>query len=476
MKLWYKIAIICATILIVTVSVTSFLVLREARESVLDLTVNDAKEYQSQLNLAFSNMLPFYLEQNPELSIDEAASKCFSVFADETCVLLQEDRLLYSFQTIRPERILPVSTMEQRLYIDEEGNRNLLIVGSLADAGPGDLPFQVYTVRDISPVYENYRILYGRALAVSIAAILLGTMLITATVRRVTNPLKQLSNAATRIADGEYDERVPVRTKDEIGQLSGDFNRMADAVEENIQILQEKNRNQELFIGGLTHEFKTPMTSLMLHSETLLTMKLNEEQQRRSLMHIRTQVQWLEKLTTKLLQLITIGQDIQKQRIQASVLLGRVAESTAETMEQRGTKLLIQEDGGSLILDPDLIQSLLINLVDNASKASEPGQEILLKQSRNCILVRDSGKGIPPEAISKITEPFFMVDKSRTKKYGGSGLGMALAKRIADAHEAQIQVESREGMGTTITVCFPENSWINAAEVSQLPQNDSVQP
>ncbi len=470
MKLWYKIAIICACILIVVVSISSFLFLREARESVLDLTVSDAKDRQYQLNLAFINMLPLYLEQNPDMNLEDAASSCFSVLADETCVLLQEDRPLYSFLSLRPEMILPVSTLEQRLYIDEEGNRNLLIVGSLTDAGPGDLPFQIYVVRDISSVYANYRTLYVRCLLISIAAVLLGTVLIMITVRKVTYPLNKLGEAAGRIADGEYGERVAINTRDEVGKLSEDFNRMADAVEENIEMLQEKNRNQEIFIGGLTHEFKTPMTSLMLHSETLLTMKLNEEQQRRSLMHIRTQVQWLEKLTSKLLQLITLGQNLQLQETSVAELFQRITESTAETMDQRGTRLVAQTGGGFLRVDPDLMQSLLINLVDNASKASAPGQEVILSQDRNVISVRDFGKGIPAEAISKITEPFFMVDKSRNKKYGGSGLGMALAKRIADAHHASIEVNSKEGEGTTMTVRFQEEAW---SEGKELPESEN---
>jgi signal transduction histidine kinase len=139
-------------------------------------------------------------------------------------------------------------------------------------------------------------------------------------------------------------------------------------------------------------------------------------------------------------------------------------------MDQRGTRLVAQAGGGLLRIDPDLVQSLLINLVDNASKASEPGQEVILSQERNVIRVRDFGKGIPAEAISKITEPFFMVDKSRNKKYGGSGLGMALAKRIADAHQASIEVNSKEGEGTVMTVRFREEDW---SEGKQLPAAES---
>jgi signal transduction histidine kinase len=106
-------------------------------------------------------------------------------------------------------------------------------------------------------------------------------------------------------------------------------------------------------------------------------------------------------------------------------------------------------------MDFDLMQDLLINLVDNAAKASGEGKTIELRAHENTISVTDQGIGIPEEEMQRIFEPFYRVDKSRSRKMGGAGLGLALVRKIADAHGAKIEVKSKVGKGTTISVIFP---------------------
>jgi two-component system phosphate regulon sensor histidine kinase PhoR len=105
-------------------------------------------------------------------------------------------------------------------------------------------------------------------------------------------------------------------------------------------------------------------------------------------------------------------------------------------------------------MDHDLILSLLINLVDNAGKASEPGQTIVVEAKGNEITVRDQGTGISPEDLLRITEPFYTADKSRSKKLSGNGIGLALAQEIATAHNAKLEFESELGVGTTARFIF----------------------
>lgn len=105
-------------------------------------------------------------------------------------------------------------------------------------------------------------------------------------------------------------------------------------------------------------------------------------------------------------------------------------------------------------MDIDLMESLLVNLIDNAIKASRPGDTIDVLAMNHKITVRDWGKGIPPEEIPKITEAFYMVDKSRSKKAGGIGLGLALCKQIAALHHGHLEIESWLDDGTSISVVF----------------------
>ena len=105
-------------------------------------------------------------------------------------------------------------------------------------------------------------------------------------------------------------------------------------------------------------------------------------------------------------------------------------------------------------MDLDLMTDVVINLIDNAVKASEPGSSIWLRASGHQIEVRDSGSGIPEEELNKILEPFYMVDKSRSRKKGGAGLGLALVQLIVERHHGNMQIESHVGEGTRMIIQF----------------------
>ena len=245
--------------------------------------------------------------------------------------------------------------------------------------------------------------------------------------------------------------------RDEVGELAQDFNRMAVAVERHVAELREVTERQQFFIGGLTHEYKTPLTSVIGHSETLLYTSMPQETVERSLLHIHEQCTYLERLTQKLLKLITLDEGIQKKLQPVDVLLDSVRASTSETMERRGVHLECRCEVDMLPMDFDLMLSLLSNLVENAAKASAPGQTVVVYAYDHAFEVTDHGIGIPEEDIARVFEPFYMVDKSRSKQMGGVGLGLALVKQIADAHGARIDIRSIFGEGTTVRVIFPDD-------------------
>ena len=309
-------------------------------------------------------------------------------------------------------------------------------------------------VEDITGVYESITRMVWRFALIGGVGILLGFVLIGLLVRRSMQPLAVLKTAAGRIAAGGYGERATVLSKDEVGALANDFNRMAEAVENHIGDLTETAERQRLFISGVTHEFKTPLTTVILNADTLQNAYMDEEERQTALSYIERQCKWLERMTQKLLKLITLKQDIELKPSSVPQLFERVEESMAETLRQRDTRLISECKLNTLSMDADLMQSVLINLVDNASKASAPGQAVTMRAYDDVIEVSDNGIGIQESELARITEPFYVVDKSRSKKLGGSGLGLALVKEIISAHGAELMIESSVGIGTTIRVQF----------------------
>lgn len=457
MKLWKKVSIISILVLLLVVITSSVLLLYFAKDSILQLTIESAQAEQKNLRVSFSEMINYYFKEETNPVVQASAVKyCFSSFANETSVLVYNDETLYSAINIKPEEILPLtSDDDQQLFLNEVNGRNILIIGNNISIFSNE--YSVYVVKDVTTVYNSIAAIVWRFILICGISVIIGILLIILLVRRASRPLIKLKEITRRIAVGEYGKRVEINSRDEVGELATDFNTMADAVQSHIAHLEDTSQRQQLFISGLTHEFKTPMTSMMIHTDTLMTTNLNEAEAKNSLQHIHSQCRWLERLTKKMLQLITLEEEIHVQEESVGTLFEDVYESTLDTLKERDTPLVIECSTDTLEFDFDLMKSLLINLVDNASKASDAGQSITLQAYDNIIEVVDCGKGIPTDEIARVTDAFYMVDRSRSKKMGGSGLGLALVKKIADATGVQLMIESEVNSGTVARIIFSDN-------------------
>ncbi len=459
MKLSNRITLLVSIVLTVVILAVSLSLLLFAKNTILSLSVEQVQRKQQTLRTSFSEMANYYAANSDSDAVHASLVRyCFTRFADQTSVLMQDGEAVVSSVTIDPSAYVQQSDdygEAEPVAVTVQGRR-LLIAGSSTSVGRKT--YDVYVVEDVSDVYNRISRMTWIFAGVSIAAIALGAVVVMLLVRRSTKPITALSETAREIADGAYEKRVKVRTKDEIGTLGEDFNRMADAVETKISELSERNERQRLFIGGVTHEFKTPMTGLILHAGLLRRANLSEDERDASLAHIEAQTQWLERLTQNLLKLTTSDEEIELQSVSIPELLEDVKEGIEAKLNERGATLCVQCETDTLVLNPDLMHSLLNNLIVNAANAYDadaPEKPILLTVTGKTFSVSDRGRGIPKEAIDRIFEPFFRVDKSRSKKQGGSGLGLALVKTIADAHGAAITVDSELGKGTTVSVTLP---------------------
>ena len=459
MKLWQKTSLVCIAVLLFIVSACSAVLLIHSKNSILELTYSYARDKQKSLASSFSEMAGYYIAEGDSLTVETSlVNYCFSRFADSSSVLMRGDETLYSGVSANPRAFLPLSENEYSMKIAEReiDGRNVLIAGSLVAVR--NTSYAVYVVEDISTTYNSIVSLAWTFAAVSLAGVLIGAGCIALIMRRSTRPLTSLAKTARQIAGGDYSMRADVHTKDEIGALAGDFNLMAEAVEARIAELMETAERQRLFIGGVTHEFKTPLTALLLHARMLRRANMMEEERDNSLAHIESQCAWLERLVQTLLKLITLEQAILVENVSVAALFEWVRQSTQQALADKGVALIMRCDADTLPMNADLMQSLLINLVDNAAKAYDADAQnktVTLSCYGNVLEVKDYGRGIPKESMERIFEPFYMVDKSRSKKAGGSGLGLALVKQIADVHGARLEVESTLGSGTAVRMVFP---------------------
>ena len=230
---------------------------------------------------------------------------------------------------------------------------------------------------------------------------------------------------------------------------------MTQELENHIQSLEKATQQQKDFTASFAHELKTPLTSIIGYADTLRSRKLPEAQQFEAANFIFTEGRRLETMSHSLLRLFSLENEAPKmQRFSALSLAKSVEESIAYPLRQRQLVLELRVEDEWVTGERSLLEILLYNLLDNARKASNPGSKITLLGTK--VPVGYWGRGIPPEALSHITEPFYMVDKSRARAEGGAGLGLALSKRIAELHGAKLHYESIVDRGTVVSFVLRE--------------------
>ncbi|MDO4566152.1 MAG: HAMP domain-containing sensor histidine kinase [Oscillospiraceae bacterium] len=289
----------------------------------------------------------------------------------------------------------------------------------------------------------------------------------------LTRPLKRLKASSESIASGSYSERTDIKSGDEFGALSRSFDAMAEAVERNIEELKLGLKQREDFVAAFTHEIKTPMAAMLGYSSLLCSGLKDESQRETAQDYIWRETRRLEALSQKLMLLMGLKEEKLETR---PVLLSELCASLLATLPESEKPVEISARGDvalPVMGDAVLLDCLLRNLVLNARNACESGTA---EKARNpdtpenggiveinwqregesvTVAVSDNGRGISKENLKRITEPFYMVDKSRARSENGSGLGLTLASRIAELHGGSLSFESEEGRGTRVSFRLP---------------------
>lgn len=313
------------------------------------------------------------------------------------------------------------------------------------------------TQTDISSVINNqksmityFQRIYLSLLCISFPVIFLLTKIITASI-------KEVGKAARRIAGGEYSERIITKGKDEISELALNFNQMAEQVEEKIERLSDVARQKEDFAANFAHELKTPLTSVIGYADMLYQRDLPREEVKSAAGYILNEGMRLESLSLKLMDLFVLDkQDFVLERMSVKEMFENLEQGIEPVCRKHGVVLHMDMEEGSIKVDYDFFKTAILNLADNAIKADCTELWIIGRQERDYYQIRmkDNGKGIPPEELGKVTEAFYMVDKSRARKQHGAGLGMALVSKIVELHKAKMKIESDGKTGTEVSIVF----------------------
>jgi len=283
--------------------------------------------------------------------------------------------------------------------------------------------------------------------------------------KSITSPIRQMQQTAQRIARGDFSTRLKVTSKDELGQLAKSLNIMADELQQKIENLRKMDSMRTDFVANVSHELKTPLTLIKGYVETLQNGAIDDRQKAQKFISIITEhTDRLGNIVDDLLSLseLELSEDcLNKTEFDLKILIDDVALGFGHSLSKKQQTLSIDPQGSDFKIkaDPDKIEQIFVNLLDNAIKYTEQNGRIdisILEEKENItVIVEDNGIGIAREHIDRVFERFYRVDKARSRRLGGTGLGLGIAKHIVLAHKGQIRIESEPGKGTKVFVNLP---------------------
>lgn len=324
--------------------------------------------------------------------------------------------------------------------------------------GNANMGYQIVTYKDVTDVIEKSHLLFFQTGGFTLSLIVVMGIILYLSLRKITAPLTSLREATLLVSGGIYDFKVPSEGNTELAQVGATFNFMTGKIKEQIESLSNINRTQKQLIGSLAHELKTPMTAIIGYADTLLTVRLTPERQEKALIYIENECRRLSRLSMKMLELTGLYEASEDSfnpvEIQVDNFLKEVKELIDCRLQEKNISLDVFCEPKELVkkFDQDLMISVVTNLIDNAVKASRKESKIVLEATPDHLMVQDFGKGIPKEDLEMVTEPFYMVDKSRSRAKGSVGLGLSLCHKIIELHDFQLKIESNQGKGTTVSV------------------------
>lgn len=301
-------------------------------------------------------------------------------------------------------------------------------------------------------IEASYKEILGESIRAMLLALSIGAVLILIVAQLITRPLREMARAADRYARGDFQQRIAVQSRDEVGQLAESLNSMAND-------LDQLEQTRRAFVANVSHELRSPLTSMQGFINGILDGTVPEAEREHYLGIVLDETRRLNKLISTLLDLshLDSGQmPLVKTRFDVNEMIYRVLFRQESRVSELNMDVQIdfQSEQCMVNADPDRIEQVLVNLIDNAIKYGRENGHITLKTARAnntvTVTIGDDGVGIPGEDLPHVFERFYKADKAHTSGKG-TGLGLSIAKSIVDQHGQTIGVTSAPGEGTTFT-------------------------
>ncbi|MDF2593296.1 MAG: histidine kinase, partial [Clostridia bacterium] len=324
--------------------------------------------------------------------------------------------------------------------------------------------------------YEFYNTIKGLFISVGSVIFIFSFILGYIYFGRMTNVILGLKLAVENVKLGKYKEVPELHRRDELGDLRQGIYYMSNQIEQSMEAMtmeQQKltlaveklrtlEHQQRQFIGNVTHEFKTPLTVIKAYVDLMEMYPKDENLVNDAKVNISKETGRLYDMVDKTLQLAALEKyefELEKQVILVDELLNEICSRMDGKVQKQGLYLYVDTKPVSVYADRESLFQVFINLIDNAIKYNNPKGKIYVKNyiqnDMVCIEIQDTGIGIPKESRELVFEPFYTVDKTRSRQFGGTGLGLALVRQLLEKQQGSISIVDTKEAGTTFIIKLP---------------------
>lgn len=467
MKLWFKVFISALFLVIAAINATALVVLSNNQKMTITRERSRAVSSHEFICASISNNITYERMKSDALmlskdDIDSVIERIVSQQLEENAlaVILDNENNSSYYGNQKPDiKILSEKIKSENDIVSiilDCGEGTYMCVGSMSNIEGKS--YKVFTANNITEVYaeRNRDLIFVQIISVILAAVIAVILLLL--IKLLFRPLGRINKSINRIAGGDYSLRIGKSGSEEFQQLADNVNSMAASVEENYNRIESIAEDRKRFIDSLSHEMKTPLTSILGFADILRIKKnISPEELNEYSSIIVEESKRLKALSGKLMELVSSGEsELELKPVRTDIILNELGIVFEPIMKAKSLILNCQIETLIINADADLFKSLIYNFLDNAVKASYEGGTIELSCHRDgefaIITVRDYGIGISDEDKKRIFEPFYMADKARSRKLGGAGLGLALCAEIAKKHNAEIELTSELNKGTAISI------------------------
>ncbi|MBM7620887.1 signal transduction histidine kinase [Bacillus tianshenii] len=352
--------------------------------------------------------------------------------------------------------IFPITNDDLIIEADWESQSYIATASPFSsNSGESGTVYMLKSTNQMKGLITNLNHHFGIAVIIILFFLVITNLIL---VKLLTKPLVSMKEATKRINEGDFTVTLPVKSRDEIGELANSIQTLAG----NLNYLQQERKE---FLASISHELRTPLTYIRGYADIGQKPQLTDSQRIEYLKIIHEESIRVSTLLEDLFELAKMDQNsfsITKEDIQLGDFLQTIFDKAYPVFSNSGIELkLYRKQECYANIDPLRLEQVVLNVLDNALKYSDGGTTTieLSKKDNNCKLtISDQGKGIPDDQIPYIFDRLYRVEKSRSRLTGGVGLGLSIVKEIVDAHGGELKICSEIGVGTSVSILLKEVS------------------